>query len=154
MTDTVNATRIHQVATVFVPVADQERALEFYRDTLGFEKCADFTYGGGLRWVEVAPPGSVTALALVPTGEGASAGDDRTYCALAVGDIDAVHTALRTRGVEADAEIARTGTPRVGLVSTDVSVPDPVPPQFFFRDVDGNRFLVVWQRAEPREARA
>ena len=32
---------------------------------------------------------------------------------------------------------------REGLVSIDVSIRDPVPPQFFFRDTDGNRFLIV-----------
>jgi len=58
MTDPTKMTRISQVATVFVPVADQERALEFYLDMLGFEKRADFTYGEASRWIEVAPPGS------------------------------------------------------------------------------------------------
>ncbi len=32
---------------------------------------------------------------------------------------------------------------RSGLVSLGASIGDPVPPQFFFRDVDGNRFLIV-----------
>jgi hypothetical protein len=32
---------------------------------------------------------------------------------------------------------------RTWLVSTAVSVEDPVPPQFFVRDPDGNRFLIV-----------
>jgi hypothetical protein len=42
-----------------------------------------------------------------------------------------------------DAQIARKGTRRSGLISVEVSVGDPVPPQFFFRDTDGNRFLIV-----------
>ena len=42
-----------------------------------------------------------------------------------------------------DDEIARTGRRRPGLVSLAVSIGDPVPSQFFFRDVDGNRFLIV-----------
>ena len=71
MTD-IPGTRISQVATVFVPVADQDRALEFYLDKLGFEKRADFPYGEGGRWVEVAPPGSANAIALVPPREGGS----------------------------------------------------------------------------------
>ena len=40
-------------------------------------------------------------------------------------------------------EIAGTGTPRAGLVSLSATVPDPVPAQLFFRDPDGNRFLIV-----------
>jgi catechol 2,3-dioxygenase-like lactoylglutathione lyase family enzyme len=54
MTDTANTTRIGQVGTVFFPVSDQDRALEFYVDKLGFEKRVDFSYGGSHRWIEVA----------------------------------------------------------------------------------------------------
>jgi catechol 2,3-dioxygenase-like lactoylglutathione lyase family enzyme len=136
-------TRISQVATVFVPVADQDRALAFYVEKLGWEKRGDFVYGGVHRWVEVAPPGSTMAIALVPPTEGESAGGDVARCALMTADIEADHATLRARGVEVDAHIARAGTARPGLVSTDVSVEDPVPPQFFFRDPDGNRFLIV-----------
>ncbi len=46
-------------------------------------------------------------------------------------------TTLRARGVDVDAEIARTGNSRPGLVSTQATIPDPVPPQFFFRDIEG-----------------
>jgi catechol 2,3-dioxygenase-like lactoylglutathione lyase family enzyme len=143
MNHTASTTRITQVGTVFVPVTDQDRALEFYLDKLGFEKRADFPYGEGSRWVEVAPPGSTIAIALVPPSEGESAGGDEAHCALATEDIEADHATLRARGVDVDAEIGRAGTSRPGLVSLDASVPDPVPPQFFFRDPDGNRFLIV-----------
>jgi catechol 2,3-dioxygenase-like lactoylglutathione lyase family enzyme len=50
-------TRITHIATVIVPVADQDTALGFYRDTLGFEVRIDGGYGEGQRWIEVAPPG-------------------------------------------------------------------------------------------------
>jgi catechol 2,3-dioxygenase-like lactoylglutathione lyase family enzyme len=136
-------TRITEVGTVFVPVADQERALAFYAGVLGFEKRADFAYGGGLRWIEVAPAGAANSISLVPGGEGRSKRGDAAYCAFASRDIEADHASLSARGVEVDAEIARMGTPRLGLVALDVSVPDPVPSQFFFRDPDGNRFLIV-----------
>ena len=56
MGNTARTTRITQVGTVFVPVADPERALKFYLDKLGFEKRADFAYGEGSRWIEVSPP--------------------------------------------------------------------------------------------------
>jgi catechol 2,3-dioxygenase-like lactoylglutathione lyase family enzyme len=143
MTDTANKTRIRQVGTVFVPVADQDRALKFYVDKLGFEKRADFAYGEGSRWIEVAPPGAVNTIALVPPSEGKAAGGNQTYCAFATEDIEADHANLRARGVDVDAGIARKGKRRSGLVSTEVTVGDPVPPQFFFRDIDGNRFLIV-----------
>jgi catechol 2,3-dioxygenase-like lactoylglutathione lyase family enzyme len=143
MADAADTTHIRQVGTVFVPVADQDRALEFYIDKLGFEQRADFPYGDGNRWVEVAPPGSAIAIALVPRSEGEPSGGDQAYCALSSEDIEADHATLLARGVEVDAEIARTGKSRPGLVSIEVSIGNPVPPQFFFRDTDGNRFLVV-----------
>jgi catechol 2,3-dioxygenase-like lactoylglutathione lyase family enzyme len=143
ITTITNTTCITQVATVFVPVSDQDRALEFYLAKLGFEKRVDFSYGEIHRWIEVAPPGSTNAIALVPPSEGNSIGGDRTYCAFTTKDIESDHATLRARGVDVDAEIARKGTHRSGLVSLDVIVEDPVPPQFFFRDSDGNRFLIV-----------
>ena len=42
-----------------------------------------------------------------------------------------------------DAEIACKGKRRRGLLSVEATVPDPVPAQFFFRDPDGNHFLIV-----------
>ncbi len=40
-------TRIIGVGTVGVPVTDQDRALEFYVDKLGFEKRRDIPFGAG-----------------------------------------------------------------------------------------------------------
>jgi catechol 2,3-dioxygenase-like lactoylglutathione lyase family enzyme len=137
------AAGISGVGTVFVPVSDQDRSLKFFVDELGFEKLADFAYGGQHRWVEVAPPGARNAIALVPPTEGASAGADVARCAFATADIVTADATLRARGVDVDAEIARAGTRRSGLVSTAVSVEDPVPPQFFVGDPDGNRFLIA-----------
>jgi catechol 2,3-dioxygenase-like lactoylglutathione lyase family enzyme len=134
---------ITEIGTIFVPVSDQERALAFFVEQLGFEKVADFAYGGAHRWVEVAPPGASNTLALVPPTEGRSAGGDVARCAFATGDIEAEHARLRERGVDVDAQIARAGTSRTGLVSDEATVTDPVPAQFFVRDPDGNRFLIV-----------
>jgi catechol 2,3-dioxygenase-like lactoylglutathione lyase family enzyme len=132
-----------QVATVFVPVADQERALRFYVDTLGFEKRVDFVYGDAVRWVEVAPSGSTFALALVPPGEGHALPSNVTRCAFITDDADATHAALRAAGVQADPFVGRLGTTRPGLLSADVVIADPQPAQFCFCDPDGNRFLAV-----------
>ena len=55
---------ITQVGRVMVPVADQDQAIAFYTSKLGFSLVADVPYGEGDRWVEVAPPGGGTALAL------------------------------------------------------------------------------------------
>ena len=62
-------THIAQIGTVIVPVSDQDQALAFYVEKLGFEKRADIPFGKGDRWVEVAPPGADTTLALMPPQE-------------------------------------------------------------------------------------
>jgi len=128
MTETTTGTHIAQVSTVMVPVSDQNQALEFYIDKLGFEKRTDMPFGDGDRWVEVAPPGGATSIALVTPRPGESAGI-QTRVAFASEDIDADHTTLEARGVDVDAEVMRMG--------------DPVPPMFFFRDQDANGFMVV-----------
>ena len=95
-------TRITDVRTVGVPVTDQERALAFYVGKLGFEKRMDVPFGPTQRWVEVAPPGAATTIALVAAGEGAPAGVD-TGIRLTTEDAAADHAGLRSRGVDADA---------------------------------------------------
>jgi catechol 2,3-dioxygenase-like lactoylglutathione lyase family enzyme len=134
---------IDQVGTVFVPVADQERSLKFFVEELGFEKRLDFIYGGEHRWIEVAPPRAMHRIALVPPSEGRSAGGDVARCAFESADVKSLHEALRARGVDVDDEIAGAGRARSGLVSDAVAVEEPVPDQFFIRDPDGNRFLIV-----------
>jgi catechol 2,3-dioxygenase-like lactoylglutathione lyase family enzyme len=99
---------INQIGTVFVPTNDQERALAFYVDKLGFTKRADFSYGGG-RWIEVAPPDSPIAIALVPPGEGRAVPHDQVRCALATRDIASAHSRLRELGVDIDPEVGRIG---------------------------------------------
>lgn len=61
-----------QVTTVFVN--DQDKAIEFYRDTLGMEVRIDTVMGEGFRWVEVVPAGAVTSIALLQPFPGASVG--------------------------------------------------------------------------------
>ena len=127
MAETGTTTSITEVGTVMVPVSDQDKALEFYVGTLGFEKRTDTPYGDGERWVDVAPPGAVTTVALVKPREGESAGIE-TRVGFTTEDIDADHAHLKEHGVDAD-DVMRMG--------------DPVPPMFFFRDPDGNSLLMV-----------
>ena len=71
---TASGINVAQVATVMVPVADQDKAIEFYVEKLGFEKRADVPFGDGNRWVEVAPAGGATTVALVQPMEGQETG--------------------------------------------------------------------------------
>ena len=48
---------IQQLSHTTVHVLNQDEALEFYRDKLGFEVRADFSMEGGFRWLTVGAPG-------------------------------------------------------------------------------------------------
>src|SRR5262249_50738141 len=65
---------IVDVRTVGVPVTDQQRALAFYVDTLGFEKRLDVPFGDAKRWIEVAPAGGTQGRPPDPPPEGGRAG--------------------------------------------------------------------------------
>ena len=126
---TSTKTRVEKIATVVVPVADQDRMIEFYVDTLGFDKRIDVPFGNGYRWVEVGPADGETTIALAPPPEGTSSGNRETGISLYSEDIDAFHAELKDAGVDVDAEISRMG--------------DPVPPLFWLRDPEGNVLMVV-----------
>jgi catechol 2,3-dioxygenase-like lactoylglutathione lyase family enzyme len=120
-------TRIAQVGNVAIPVSDQEKALEFYRDKLGFETRRDAQFGPGMRWIEVAPPGSTSSIALEQARDDRPAGVD-TGIRLVTNDAKADHADLVERGVDVD----------------DMLDFGPgVPPMFSFRDRDGNRLVIV-----------
>lgn len=110
-----------------VPVKDQDKAVEFYVGVLGMEKRRDVPLGEfGGRWIEVAPAGSPTTIALVPAGDESPAGRS-TEIRLATGDAEALHDELRAKGVDAD----------------DVLHWQGAPPMFAFRDQDGNGLSVT-----------
>jgi catechol 2,3-dioxygenase-like lactoylglutathione lyase family enzyme len=123
------ATRISHIGVVCIPVSDQERALEFYVGTLGMEKRADVPFGNGYRWIEVAPAGSTTTIAIVPPPPGKPTGNMETGIGLHTADADAVHAELKAAGVDVDDEVSRMG--------------DPVPPLFWLRDPDDNSLMIV-----------
>lgn len=129
---TSTKTHVTKIGTVVVPVADQDREIEFYVEKLGFQKRADVPFGNGYRWVEVAPGDAVTTIALAPPPEGRPAGNRETGIGLQTEDIDAFHAELRAAGVDVDAEVSRMG--------------DPVPPLFWLRDPEGNSLMVVETR--------
>jgi catechol 2,3-dioxygenase-like lactoylglutathione lyase family enzyme len=135
MTHSSDHARITDIHTVGVPVRDQSRSLDFYVEKLGFEKRLDAPFGDG-RWLEVAPPGATTSIALVQTPHGAPVGVD-TAIRLSCADAESDHATLLADGVDADPEIMRVG----GFV----------PPMFTFRDPDGNRLVVV-QQSSPAPA--
>ena len=122
-------TTITDIGTVGIPVSDQDKALEFFTATLGFEKRLDADMGGGRRWIEVAPEGSAVTIALVTAHEGVPAGVE-TGIRFTAPDADAVHAGMRASGVDADDVLRWPG----------------VPPMFAFRDPDGNGMEIIQDR--------
>ena len=84
------STGITHVANVAVPVTDQDRALDFYTHVLGLEKVREFPMGDGKRWIEVAPPGATTTIALIAAGTPVGP-------RLTATDAEATHAELRAR---------------------------------------------------------
>jgi catechol 2,3-dioxygenase-like lactoylglutathione lyase family enzyme len=126
---TSTKTRVEKIATVVIPVADQDREIEFYVEKLGLDKRMDVPFGNGERWVEVGPGDAETTIALAPPPPGTSTGNRETGISLYTKDIDAYHAELKAAGVDVDAEVSRFG--------------DPVPPLFWLRDPEGNSLMVA-----------
>jgi catechol 2,3-dioxygenase-like lactoylglutathione lyase family enzyme len=115
---------ITAVRTVAIPVADQDRALEFYERKLGFEKLMDAPLPQlGGRWLVVGLPGGTTSVALL---KATAVGID-TGIRFATTDAPAAHAALTEQGMETSELISWPG----------------VPPMFTFTDQDGNRLYLT-----------
>jgi catechol 2,3-dioxygenase-like lactoylglutathione lyase family enzyme len=120
------ATRVSRIHAVAIPVRDQDRALAFYTGTLGLELRRDAAFGGGQRWIEVAPHGAETTVALPPAHPGVKTGVD-TGIRLAIENAAAAHAALTAAGVDVDEMLTFPGAP----------------PMFLLRDPDGNTLVIV-----------
>jgi len=119
-------TTITDIRTVGVTVTNQDDAIDFYVGTLGFDKVLDAPISPTMRWVEVAPAGASTTIALV-AGDGAPGAGAETGIRFTVPDAGAEHTAMSRRGV----------------IIGEVLRWDGVPPMYTFDDPDGNRYVIV-----------
>ncbi|HEU5138412.1 MAG TPA: VOC family protein [Bacillales bacterium] len=111
-----------------IPVTDQDRALKFYHEKLGFEVVTDQPFGNGKRWIELQPPGSDTLIVLfTPPGQESRIGSFQNV-AFSSDDVEKDYRELRDRGVEfvEPAQKADWG----GM-------------QAIFRDPDGNTFVLA-----------
>jgi catechol 2,3-dioxygenase-like lactoylglutathione lyase family enzyme len=113
-----------RVMSVTIPVADQDRALQFYLEVLGCELRADIEVWPGARLVEVVPPGSAVSLVLLPP-------DSEIPVAVRLGTSDAetAHRRLHEAGVM--------------LHNNQVLHLDGAPPMFHFADPDGNGLVYL-----------
>lgn len=109
-----------------IPVSDQERALAFYTQKLGFKVVTDQQFDDKQRWIELRIGSSETRIVLfTPEGH-----EDRIggffNGSLACDDVDATYRQLKQRGVEFLSE------PKKEPWGTYVIMKDP----------DGNQFVV------------
>jgi lactoylglutathione lyase len=123
---TPTRTTIDNIGVAMFSVADQDAALAFYTEKLGFEVRGDARFGpnGEYRWLEVAPRGSRARLALNPPMDGQPGGSG---IAVETADVRGEHRRLSELGVDVDEPMEGPGMPLL----------------FMMRDPDGNHIAVV-----------
>ena len=121
-------TTVTNLGVAMFTVSDQDAALAFYTEKLGFEVRNDMRFGENdeYRWLEVAPPGSTARLALNPPMGGAPGGGG---IGLETPDVVGEHRRLSAiGGIDLDPEPMTTpGAPLL----------------FMLRDPDGNNIAIV-----------
>ncbi|MGD9793090.1 MAG: VOC family protein [Acidimicrobiia bacterium] len=126
--DKPTPTTVSSIGVAMFTVADQDAALAFYTQKLGFELRADIRFGDNdeHRWLEVAPPGSTARLALNPPMGGQPGGGG---IGIETPDVWAEHRRLTEIG-------------GVSIHSEPMTVPG-APLLFMMSDPDGNHIAVV-----------
>jgi catechol 2,3-dioxygenase-like lactoylglutathione lyase family enzyme len=126
-----------KLEVVQVPVSDVDRARDFYSEQLGFNVDVDRVVPGGMRIVQLTPPGSGCSIQLVEGGE------PQRGLTLVVSDIVVVH-----------AELTKLGAPLSDVVHFEdgKQVPghsdEPWSTMVFFTDPDGNKWIMQERPAE------
>lgn len=95
---------ITNIQLLSLPVTDQDRAKNFYVDTLGFELLGDNRMGPDQRWVQVAPKGAATSITLVTWFDTLPPGSVKGLV-LETDDLDGDVADLTRRGVPIDGGI-------------------------------------------------
>jgi len=121
---------ISHIYSATIAVSDQEKALGFYVETLGWEKAMDAPFGDR-RWLTVSPPGS--SMTLVLAGRdwadwNAPVAKGDTGITLVTPDIDAAYATLTGRGVVFKAPVTTLEWGQKGT---------------WFNDLDDNEFFLV-----------
>ncbi len=102
---------IERLAVITLLVRDQEQALEFFTEKLGFDKRQDQAFGPGMRWLTVAPKKQseveITLLQPNPMMHGQARADEmlamigkQPTWSYRTGDCRKEYETLRARGVQ------------------------------------------------------
>ncbi|MFG1711051.1 VOC family protein [Nonomuraea sp. M3C6] len=89
---------ISHIQLLSLPVADQDRARDFYVNVLGFDLVRDNPMGPDQRWVEVGPKGGQSTITLVTWFPTMPPGSVKGLV-LETGDLDTDVAELTARGV-------------------------------------------------------
>ncbi|HEX4057051.1 MAG TPA: VOC family protein [Galbitalea sp.] len=89
-----------KIELVAIPVSDVDRAIGFYRDQVGFNLDHDHTVDGGIRFVQLTPPGSACSIVL-GTGITEMAPGSQKGVQIVITDADAARAQLGAAGVGA-----------------------------------------------------
>lgn len=117
---------LSRIGQVSIPVSDQQRALEFYTQKLGWNVTTDVSFGEGQRWIELQIPGAETQLVLYTADEHKDRIGSFSDIMFVSPDLNQTYQALQAQQVE-------------------IAQPPTVEPWgafLMFKDPDGNRFLV------------
>jgi predicted enzyme related to lactoylglutathione lyase len=117
---------ITHVKFVSIPTRDQDRALAFYTDKLGFKVASDQPFNEKQRWIELRIGGSETRFVLfTPDGHENRIGSPFNG-ALSCDNVERTYDELKARGVEFLAPPKK----------------EPWGTFAMFKDVDGNQFVL------------
>jgi len=120
-----------------IVVSNQDEALKFYVDVLGFEKRADYQQPGHPRWLTVAPKGQEVEFILV---QGQSKVDLRVDADAGSGGY---HVAFTTTDCLADFEALKARGANFSVGKYTKPVRQAWGTSAYFKDPDGNQFALV-----------
>ena len=123
---------------VVVPVADVERAKDFYAGKLGFDVDTDAQLTEDFRVVQLTPPGSGCSIILMSQGAQMAPGTLKGL-QLVVSDLRVLRDELAGRGVEvSEVQVIDGGPPRPAEPDDELDYRGFV----FFQDPDGNTWAI------------
>jgi predicted enzyme related to lactoylglutathione lyase len=97
---------IKKIATVAIYVSDQNKALAFWTEKVGFELREKIEMGNGMAWMEVAPPGAESGLVLYPQKLMSNFRELKPSIVFVCEEIENVCAKLKANGVRFPKELA------------------------------------------------
>jgi catechol 2,3-dioxygenase-like lactoylglutathione lyase family enzyme len=111
---------ITHVNCVVLYVRDQQRSLDFYLNTLGWEVRTDEVMADGKRWIDVAPPSARTRVALVQAPpDHAFPSEPSAHCTLSTDDVRATFRELDARGAPVTAPVVDSWSAYITITDPD-----------------------------------